>query len=77
MSDARKEKAGEQLIPFTDDYVGYVYQLTQGLPRTIIEICATVVSEAARRRLKKIDRSAAREILKDLLISYEPATSSN
>jgi hypothetical protein len=69
MSEARDGK--EELIPFTDDYVDYVYELTQGLPRTIIEVCATVVSEAARRKLKKIDQAAARQILKDLLLSYE------
>ncbi len=69
MSEVRP---GEQLIPFTDDYVTYVYELTQGLPRKIIEICATVLSEAARRNLKKIDRANTRNILKDLLISYEP-----
>ena len=70
MSEVRPGK--EELIPFTSDYVTYVYELTQGLPRTIIEICATVLGEAARRKVKKIDRPVARNILKDLLISYEP-----
>lgn len=72
MAEVRSGTAGEDIIPFTDDFVAYVYELTQGLPRQIIEICATVMSEAARRKLKKITRAEAANILRDLLISYEP-----
>lgn len=72
MSEVRDGSGAEKLIPFTDDYVNYVYELSHGLPRTIIEICATVVTEAAARGLKKIDKGEAKNILKDLLIVYEP-----
>jgi type II secretory pathway predicted ATPase ExeA len=73
MSDVR---SGEKLIPFTEDFVDYVFELTQGLPRKILEICATVLNEAANRGLKKIRKADARKILKDLLISYEPIAAS-
>jgi len=62
----------EDIIPFTDDYVDYVYELSQGLPRQIIEICGVVISEAAKKKLRSIDAAAAKKILRDLLISYEP-----
>lgn len=60
------------IIPFTQDYVTYIYELSHGRPRRIIEICDAVVSEAVRRELKTIDRKAAQAILRDLLITYEP-----
>ncbi len=75
MTEARGGNTREPLIPFTDDYVDYVYELSQGLPRTIIEICAVVLTEAARRDLKSVDRKVAKQILRELLISYEPAKS--
>jgi hypothetical protein len=73
MSELRTGQTKADIIPFTDDYVDYVYELSQGLPRQIIEICGVVLTEAAQRKLKSIDASAARKILRDLLISYEPA----
>lgn len=72
MTEQREGKKKEDLIPFTTDYVDYVYELSQGLPRRIIEICAVVLTEAASQELKKIDRAAAKRILRDMLISYEP-----
>lgn len=72
MGDVKPGQKPEDVIPFTDDYVDYVYQLSQGLPRQIIEICGVVLQEAAQQRLKSIDAAQARKILRDLLISYEP-----
>lgn len=76
MSEARDEKVKNPIIPFTERFVEFVYELTQGLPRQIIEICETVVAEALRRKLREIDREDAQEILRDLLIAYEPNTPS-
>lgn len=76
MSEAREPgKLPSPIVPFTDDYVEYVFQLTQGLPRQVIEICETVVAEAVRKKLPKIDKDAAQTILRELLIAYEPAQS--
>jgi hypothetical protein len=72
MSEVREGQTKDDIIPFTNEYVDYVYQLSQGLPRAIIEICGVVIAEAAQRKLKRIDRDGARGILRDLLISYEP-----
>lgn len=72
MTQQREGKRKEDLIPFTNDYVDYVYELSQGLPRRIIEICAVVLSEAAKQGLRKIDSGEAKGILRDMLISYEP-----
>jgi hypothetical protein len=74
MSEARAGQGKDGIIPFTDAYVSYVYDLSEGLPRKIIEICGVVLAEAAKKKLKEIDRSAAKKILRDLLISYEPRT---
>jgi Cdc6-like AAA superfamily ATPase len=72
MSEARDGKVASPIIPFTERFVEYVFELTQGLPRRVIEICEIVVAEALRRKLPKIDRKDAEEILRDLLIAYEP-----
>lgn len=74
MTEQREGKRKEELIPFTADYVDYVYELSQGLPRRIIEICAVVLTEAAAQKLAKIDRAAAKRILREMLISYEPVS---
>ncbi len=71
MSEKRATHARDGIIPFTDDYVTYVYELSQGLPRRIIEICGVVIEGAAERQLKSIDRAAAKKILREMLISYE------
>lgn len=72
MNMVRPGQKKEDLIPFTTDYVDYVYHLSQGLPRRIIEICQVVLQEAAQHNLKKIDATQAKKILRELLISYEP-----
>lgn len=72
MTVARAGKPKTDIIPFTDDYVDYVYRLSQGLPRQIIEICGVVLHEAAQRGVTRINEAMAQEILRDLLISYEP-----
>lgn len=72
MNEVRPGKKKEDVIPFTEDYVEYVYQLSQGLPRQIIEICGVVLQEAAQRKLRSINAAEAKKILRELLISYEP-----
>lgn len=72
MNEVRPGQKKEDVLPFTNDYVDYVYHLSQGLPRQIIEICAVVLQEAAQRGLTRIDALQAKKILRDLLISYEP-----
>lgn len=72
MSVQRDRKPSPPIIPFTEDYVSYVYELSQGLPRRIIEICAIVLDAAEQRGVTEIDRSAAVKILEELLIIYEP-----
>ncbi len=72
MSTVRSGKPRQPIIPFTDDYVEYIYALSKGLPRTIIEICGVVIDEAARREFTKITRKRAEEILQDLMLAYEP-----
>jgi hypothetical protein len=73
MKEARTNRtSGDAIIPFTEDYVEYVFHLSQGRPRKIIEICDVVVTEAVRRKLAKIDRIEAKKILQDLLLTYEP-----
>ena len=72
MNAVRAGQKKTDVIPFTDDYVEYVYKLSQGLPRQIIEICGVVLQEAAQRKLKSINEAEAKKILRELLISYEP-----
>jgi hypothetical protein len=77
MSEVREGRRQEDIIPFTSEYVEYVYRLSQGVPRRIIEICGVVIEEAANRKVKEIDMKTAQKILRDLLISYEPVGESH
>jgi hypothetical protein len=71
MNEVRPGQKKEDIIPFTEDYVNFVYKNSHGLPRYILEICSIIIQEAAKRKLKKIDQADGAKILRDLLISYE------
>lgn len=73
VSRMNEQRTGQKdIIPFTDDYVDYVYKLSQGLPRRILEICGVVLQGANDKRLKEINEAQAKKLLREMLISYEP-----
>lgn len=51
------------LIPYTDDFVSYVFRLTQGNPRHIVERCDLVLEDGLRERVTKLNEAFARSAL--------------
>jgi hypothetical protein len=69
-----EDRPGKDIIPFANDYVDYVWRLSAGLPRRILEICGIVLQAANDKKLKEINEAQAKKILREMLISYEPVT---
>jgi hypothetical protein len=50
------------LIPFTDDFVAYVYKLTKGRPRTIVDRCDKVLREGLEQKIKLLTVNFASKV---------------
>lgn len=59
-------------IPFTSDFIDYIYQMSKGRPSQIIMLCDVIFLEASKRKLTEVDRECAKEILKTLNLKAEP-----
>jgi hypothetical protein len=61
----------EPLIPFTEDYVDYIYKITGGRPSDIIVRCDHVLDVGLERRISKLTAEFAKEVFKERGFSYE------
>lgn len=68
----RDKKLMPVYIPFTDDFISYIYQLSKGRPDEIIKFCDIIFLEAQAQKLMEVNQERAREILKKLDLSTEP-----
>ncbi len=50
------------LIPFVDDFVTYVYKLTKGRPRTIVDRCDKVLLEGLEQKAQLITVNFAKKV---------------
>ncbi len=50
------------LIPFSDDFVGYVFDLTKGKPREIVRRCDTVLLEGLEQRIALVTVAFAKKV---------------
>lgn len=50
-------------IPYTEDFIDYIYKVTVGKPRDIVYYCGIVLSEGLRKGIARIDKEFARHIL--------------
>lgn len=55
----------EPLIPFTDDFVKYVHEITNGEPRYILVRCGHVLDAGIAERVPKLDRKFAQRVLEE------------
>ena len=55
----------DPLIPFTKDFVNYIYELTDGLPSAIKVRCAQVLDAGLADRVPLLDREYAQKVLKE------------
>jgi hypothetical protein len=61
----------DPLIPFTQDFVDYVFKLTKGRPADIIIRCDHVLDAGLERKVRRLDAEFARGVLKEKGFIYE------
>jgi hypothetical protein len=64
----------EVLIPYTNDFVRYIFGLTQGNPRHIIERCDRVLIQGLQDMVPQLDEAYAREVLRNVGLPWELAS---
>ena len=67
----------DPLIPFTTDFVEYIYKLTGGRPRDIIDRCDIVLDEGLQRRVPRLTASFARKVFQERGYTYDVGTEKN
>ncbi len=63
-------KSDTNLIPFTRDFVRYVYEKTAGKPSFIVHICSQVLDAGSENKVKLIDKKFAEEVVKARNITF-------
>lgn len=58
-----KQKPQPPFIPYTEDFIDYIYEVSVGKPRDIVDYCGIVLSEGLRKGIARIDNEFARHIL--------------
>ena len=61
----KKKFAKDPLIPFTQDFVDYICELTKGLPSAIKVRCAEVLDAGLADRVPRITREYAQKVLEE------------
>ena len=56
------ERPSSPLIPYAEEFVDYVYALTKGHPRSIVERCDYVITEGLKDHAKLITKQYAKEV---------------
>ncbi|HUB08646.1 MAG TPA: hypothetical protein VMB50_16690, partial [Myxococcales bacterium] len=56
------KRESDPLIPYDEEFVEYVYKLTQGHPRSIIDRCDYVLVDGLRERIKRITKRYAKDV---------------
>lgn len=69
---SREKNLRPPYIPFTDDFIAYVYAMSKGRPNEIVMLCDIIFLEAHKRKLKEVNESRAKEILLALGLRSEP-----
>lgn len=59
----RSSEVKEPLIPYDEDFVEFIYELTVGVPRKLLEFTTVVLMGALEQDLPRITVNAARSIL--------------
>jgi len=65
LNRATGEFEDRPLIPFTEDFVDYIYELTRGEPRKIIVRCGQVLEAGQAERVGSLDKNFAQTILEE------------
>ncbi len=57
-----EDTGGEDIKPFTNETVDYIYEITGGFPRDVLKICNDLVQIALEKNISTIDRHLLEEI---------------
>lgn len=68
-SESRFKK--EPLIPYTKDFVDYIYELTLGNPREIVERCDYTLADGLELRIPKLTRDFAKQVFESHALRVE------
>lgn len=60
------------LIPYTQDFVEYIYQLTRGNPRHVVERCDLVLLDGLRDMVPELNKTFAMQVLASHGLLVEP-----
>jgi len=55
----------EPLIPFTEDFVAFIFEETQGEPRHVIVRCGHVLDAGLEKRIARLDKEFAQQVLQE------------
>ena len=55
----------DPLIPFTKDFVDYIYEVTKGLPRSVKIRCAQVLDAGLSEKVPILDKKYAKKVLEE------------
>ena len=59
----QKQQPQPPFIPYTKDFIDYIYEVTAGKPRDIVDYCGIVLKEGLRKGIARIDKEFAKNIL--------------
>lgn len=59
------KEAKPPIIPFSDDFVGYISEITGGRPSNIIDYCDHVLEEGMAKRIDLISADFAKKVLRE------------
>jgi hypothetical protein len=55
----------DPLIPFTEEFAAFIYQISDGRPETIIDRCDNVLDAGLEKRIALLTKDFAIEVLKE------------
>jgi len=65
LNRATKKFDREPLIPFTDEFAFFIYQISDGRPETILDRCEHVLDAGLEQRIPLLTKEFAIEVFKD------------
>ena len=59
----------QPLIPFTEDFIDFVYEKTQGELREIITLCSQVLDAGLEKNVPQLDATFAEKVIEERKLS--------
>jgi hypothetical protein len=69
---SREKDVKPPYIPFTEDFITYIYEMSKGRPNELVMLCDVIFLEAQAQKLSAVDQKRAKDILLKLGLRAEP-----